>query len=170
MNWILIEALLCDMHWWWRAAGQAYFTWKCNSLLCHSVEIVGCIMLNNLHLLRSNLYPIFLHCMLLFAASFPKRHSLQLSTVILSNSAKAPCVSCLMHTHSQRVSLFTGKLSPLRLWVYVTFFSPPFVPHVTLLCCDLDDLITQQAAGMLDGMLIKTYDNISTTLARWAVR
>lgn len=124
MNWILIEALLCDMHWWWRAAGQAYFTWKCNSLLCHSVEIVGCIMLNNLHLLRSNLYPIFLHRMLLFAASFPKRHSLQLSTVILSNSAKAPCVSCLMHTHSQRVSLFTSKLSPLRLWVYVTFFSP----------------------------------------------
>lgn len=120
-------------------------------------------MLNNLHLLRSNLYPIFLHRMLLFAASFPKRHSLQHSTVILSNSAKAPCVSCLMHTHSQRVSLFTGKLSPLRL---PHFFFHPFVPHVTLLCCDLDDLITQQAAGMLDGMLIKTYDNISTTIAR----
>lgn len=118
-------------------------------------------MLNNLHLLRSNLYPIFLHRMLLFAASFPKRHSLQLSTVILSNSAKAPCVSCLMHTHSQRVSLFTGKLSPPA-----SLFFNPFVPHVTLLCCDLDDLITQQAAGMLDGMLIKTYDNISTTLAR----
>lgn len=82
-----------------------HFKWKCNSLLC--VEIVGC-MLNNLHLLYSHLYPIFVCCILLFAALRTRFHlNLQtfiaVSNTILSNQRKL-YMNFHMHTQSKRVS------------------------------------------------------------------
>lgn len=97
-------------------------------------------MLNNLHLLFSHLYPIFLCCILLFAASRAQFH-LNLHTFITDSNVIISVIFMCVHTKCVTLNIQnTGNFTPLCHSASMSLYYVVLSVYYNLM---------QQAPGML---------------------